>query len=258
MSLAVLLLLAGGQVSAQNAPPVVHEQRLDEVGRAGFSHRAGQGMTVQHRTLPGGSFAEVTALDSGRTIIVLVENDPSVSPETIALLSASASMAIGVGDQTDAQIRIRPAAPSPAEQAAIRAGSEVPRLAAPPSLLAALRRRLPSVQPAAIQPVAVPPKAAPPQVAAITAAGKPVPRSNPPVTAMPKPAAAGRWLVQVAALSDANRAAALAKTIDGVVRSAGRLYRVQAGPFPTRAAAETARAAIARRGFADARIIAQD
>ncbi|KQN80241.1 hypothetical protein ASE90_15060 [Sphingomonas sp. Leaf67] len=257
MSLAVLLLLAGGQVSAQNAPPVVHEQRLDEVGRAGFSHRAGQGMTVQHRTLPGGSYAEVTALDSGRTIIVLVENDPSVSPETIALLSAPASMAIGVGDQTDAQIRIRPAAPSPAEQAAIRAGSEVPRLAAPPSLLAALRRPLPSVQPAAIQPVAVAPKAAPPQVAAITAAAKPVPRSNPPVTAMPRPAA-GRWLVQVAALSDANRAAALAKTIDGVVRSAGRLYRVQAGPFPTRAAAETARAAIARRGFADARIIAQD
>ncbi|KQM18488.1 hypothetical protein ASE73_06410 [Sphingomonas sp. Leaf24] len=257
MSLAVLLLIVGGQVAAPDALPVVHEQRLDEVGRAGLSNRTGQAMTVQHRTLPGGSYAEVTALDSGRTIIVLVEHDPSLSPDTIALLSPLAATAIGIGDPKDAQIRIRPAAPSPAEQAAIRAGSEVPRLAAPPSLLAALRRRLPSAQPVALQPVAVPrpvlPKAAAPQAAA----PKPAPRPNQPVTAIARPAA-GRWLVQVAALSDATRAATLAKTIDGVVRSAGRLYRVQAGPFPTRAAAETARAAIARRGFADARIIAQD
>ncbi|KQM93432.1 hypothetical protein ASE70_13490 [Sphingomonas sp. Leaf22] len=258
MSLAVLLLIAGGQVAAPDAPPVVHEQRLDEVGRAGLSNRTGQAMTVQHRTLPGGSYAEVTALDSGRTIIVLVEHDPSLSPDTIALLSPSAATAIGLGDRTDLQIRIRPAAPSPAEQAAIRAGSEVPRLAAPPSLLAALRRRLPSAQPVALQPVAVPRPVLPKVAAPQAAAPKPAPRPNQPVTAIAQPAAAGRWLVQVAALSDPTRAATLAKTIDGVVRSAGRLYRVQAGPFTTRAAAETARAAIARRGFADARIIAQD
>ena len=60
------------------------------------------------------------------------------------------------------------------------------------------------------------------------------------------------------AIATPGIAAALAKSVDGVVRSTGRLYRVQAGPFATRAAAETARASIARRGFGDARIIAQD
>lgn len=95
-----------------------------------------------------------------------------------------------------------------------------------------------------------------PEPTPVTTSPRPTPRATSPVA--PKPAATGRWLVQVAALSDATRAATLAKTVDGVVRSAGRLYRVQAGPFTTRAAAETARAAIARRGFADARIIAQD
>lgn len=257
MSLAALLLIAAGQVPAQDAPPVVHEQRLDEVGSAGFSTRGGRSMTAWHRTLASGSYAEVTALDSGQTIVVLVENDPSIPPDDIALLSDAAAKAIGVGGRLDAQIRIRPAAPSPAEQAAVRVGSEVSRLAAPPALLAALRRRLPVTPVPAMQPVAPPrsvaphsvPRAAPPAV---------TPRPTPPVATTPKPAATGRWFVQVAALSDAARAAALAKTVDGVVRSAGTLYRVQAGPFTTRAAAETARAAIARRGFADARIIAQD
>lgn len=255
MSFAALLLIAAGPVPQQDAPPVVHEQRLDEVGRAGLSNRGAHSMTAWHRTLASGSYAEVTALDSGRTIVVQVEKNPSLPPDNIAMLSDAAAKAIGIGDRLDAQIRIRPAAPSPAEQAAIRAGNEVTRLAAPPALLVALRRRLPSTPTRAIQPAAAPrpfvPQPVPRPIAPVATPAKPV-------AAAPKPAATGRWFVQVVALSDATRAATLAKTVDGVVRSAGRLYRVQAGPFTTRAAAETARAAIARRGFADARIIAQD
>jgi rare lipoprotein A len=245
MNAVALLFMLGGQIVPPDAPPVVHEQLLDDVGGAGFYETRGAGMTVRHRTLPSGSFAEVTALDSGKTVVLLVEQDPSLSGDEVALLSESAAEAVGVLDQMEAKIRIRPAVPSPVEQAAIRAGNEVTRLPAPPALLAALKRRLPS-----------PPKPAMMLVAATTiAAPKPVSRPTPPVA---RPAATGRWFVQVAALSDAARAATLAKTVDGVVRSAGRLYRVQSGPFTTRAAAETARAAIARRGFADARIIAQD
>jgi len=248
MTIAALLLMLVGQVTPTDAPPVVHAHLLDEVGGAGVSDARAPGMTVRHRTLPSGSYAEVTALDSGRTIVLMVEQDMALPAGTLVALSNAAAKALGVVDQPGAKVRIRPAVPSPIEQAAIRAGNEVARLPAPPSLLTALRKRLPAgVRPAPV-PVATPlPAPTPPPKAAAPAA-----------PAIARPASRGRWFVQVAALSDATRAAALAKSVDGVVRSTGRLYRVQAGPFANRAAAETARASIARRGFGDARIIAQD
>lgn len=247
MILVLAVLVAGaGQAVAPEAPPVVHAQRLDEVGRAqiGTAPR----LIVGHRTLPGGSFAEVTALDSGRTIVVAVAPDRTLPPGIIAALSPAAATALGFAGGTVPLVRIRPAAPSPMEQAAIRGGTVVTRLDAPSPLLAALRRRLPQ-----------PSKAAPLPVVAPEPAPRPLSRPSAQPVAQPRAIRpAGRWFVQVAALSDAARAGQLAKSVDGVVRSTGRLYRVQAGPFATRAAAETARASLARRGFGDARITAQD
>lgn len=250
---AAALLIAGWtQGGADTPPPVVHEQRLDDVGAVAIATGpADAKLTVAHRGLPPGSFAEVTDLASGRTIIALVELGAVPAGGTIGSLSAATARALDLGTEGPRTVRIRPAIPSPAEQAAVRGGTVVRRLDAPTALLTALRKRLlpPMVAAAAPQP-------APPAVAAV----KPTPRpATQPAPAKTPPAAArGRWFVQVATLSDATRAAALAKSVDGVVRSTGRLYRVQAGPFATRAAAETARASIARRGFGDARIIAQD
>ncbi|WP_294322181.1 SPOR domain-containing protein [uncultured Sphingomonas sp.] len=251
---AVALLLMGiGQVGAEAPPPVIHEQRLDDVGAVSIGPEPSK-LTVSHRGLPTGSFAEVTDLASGRTIIALVEADASPGGNDVGRLSAGAARALGLGQGGTANVRIRPAVPSPAEQAAVRSGTTVARLDAPARLLAALRRRLPTPAPVS-QPTPIPAPTAKPVP---TAPARPSPTPKP-VPAKPTPVAArGRWFVQVATLSDAARAAALAKSVDGVVRSAGRLYRVQAGPFATRAAAETARASIARRGFGDARIIAQD
>jgi len=260
VGIAALWLAGLGQGGGEMPPPVVHEQRLDDVGpvliKAPTGDAAAKGeQTVSHRGLPTGSFAEVTELTGGRTIIALVEQEATPTGSGIGSLSAAAARALGLNTGTMAAVRIRPAVPSPAEQAAVRAGNVVTRLDAPATLLTALRRRMPGP----IAPVPVAP--APVMAAPVTATPvKPASRPKPaPAPAKPSPAAAvGRWFVQVAALSDAARAASLAKSVDGVVRSAGRLYRVQAGPFATRAAAETARASIARRGFGDARIIAQD
>lgn len=261
----IVLLLAGlGQGRADMPPPVAHEQRLDDVGPVSIAGSASvASMTASHRGLAAGTFAEVTDLASGRTIIVLVEPDRTSPGSVIGSISPGTAAALGLTAGT-AAVRIRPAVPSPAEQAAVRAGTVVNRLDAPAPLLAALRRRLPQAAPIPVA-VATTSTAAPsvkPTLRPIPAAPKPTPAKAAPAEAAPaKPApvaASGRWVVQVAALSDAARAAALAKSVDGVVRSAGRLYRVQAGPFATRAAAETARASIARRGFGDARIIAQD
>ncbi|MGN5374063.1 SPOR domain-containing protein [Sphingomonas hankookensis] len=251
MIVAVLGLFLA-QAGAESPPPVIHEQRLDEVGPAVVGG-TDAGLILRHRTLPAGSFAEVTNLDGGRTIVVEVAPYPQAGGGEIGALSPAAGRALGVG--ASPVLRIRPAVPSPAEQVAIRAGSVVTRLDTPPFLLAALRRRLAPPVPGVVA-VAAPARAPAPKPAPAPAASPKPPRPAPQKEAPPKPS--GRWFVQVAALSDAARAAALAKSVDGVVRSAGRLYRVQAGPFATRAAAETARAAIARRGFGDARTIAQD
>ncbi|MEH3039239.1 MAG: SPOR domain-containing protein [Sphingomonas paucimobilis] len=255
VGVAALLLAGIAQAGAEAPPPIVHEQRLDDVGLVSIatpSANASGGVTVAHRGLPADSFAEVTDLATGRTVIALVQTGTAPSADRIGSLSAGAAGALNLSGNTTPAVRIRPAVPSPAEQAAVRSGTVVRRLDAPSTLLAALRRRMP--QPAAPVAAAVPPPApvAPTPV-------KPAPRPAPqPAPAKAPTVARGRWFVQVATLSDAGRAATLAKSVDGVVRSAGRLYRVQAGPFATRAAAETARASIARRGFGDARIIAQD
>ncbi len=247
---AALLLMGIGQ-SGADAPPVVHEQRLDDVTPVTIDGNSAE-LTVSHRGLAADSFAEVTNLGSGRTVILLVKAEDRGD----GMLSAGAARALGLGAQAVANIRVRPAVPSPAEQAAVRSGSVVSRLDAPPALLAALRRRMPQPVPAATNARAT--TDAPP-VAPLQAQPAPAgPAASQPRPAKPTPVATGRWFVQVATLSDAGRARTLAKSVDGVVRSAGRLYRVQAGPFATRAAAETARASIARRGFGDARIIAQD
>ena len=61
--------------------------------------------------------------------------------------------------------------------------------------------------------------------------------------------------MQVAALSNAARARALADELGGIVRPGGGVYRVQLGPYPNSSAAERARADVARRGYGDARIV---
>ncbi|MDJ0278848.1 SPOR domain-containing protein [Sphingomonas sp. 2R-10] len=252
MTALALLMLAGGGQAGSAPPPVIHEQRLDEVGPVLVAGGPGAQQVLQHRTLPTGSFAEVTDLDSGKTIVVEVQPYAAATGREFGALSSAAGRALC--STTTAMVRIRPAAPSPAEQVAIRTGSTVARLDTPPFLLAVLRRRLPQSTPVEVPPPA--PMPTPPARPTTIVTPTPAPRPAPPKQAAP--ARAGRWFVQVATLSDAARAATLAKSVDGVVRSAGRLYRVQAGPFATRAAAETARAAIARRGFGDARTIAQD
>jgi rare lipoprotein A len=243
------------QAGAETPPPVVHEQRLDEVGPVVVGGTDAK-LILRHRTLPAGSFAEITNLDGGRTIVVEVQPYPQARGSEIGALSPAAGQALGV--TTAPMVRIRPAVPSPAEQAAIRTGSVVIRLDTPPFLLAALRKRMAPPAPAVV-PIAAPvPVATPTPKPSPTPTASPTPKPRPTLPKDAAPKRTGRWFVQVATLSDAARAATLAKSVDGVVRSAGRLYRVQAGPFATRAAAETARAAIARRGFGDARTIAQD
>ena len=242
------------------------ESRYDEVGYASWygDELAGgrtasgaqfdpKGFTAAHRTLPLGSYIEVTALETGRTILVQVNDRGPRQGNLLIDLSQGAAQALGIAGR--AAVRIRAVTASPSDLAALRAGEPgTPRLDTPPSLLAGLRQRLTGapvsvVGPAMTQPrpplVRIPPE---PQ-AARPSARKPVPVAAP---------TAGRFYVQVAAFSSQPRATALARSLGGQAVPAGSVWRVRMGPYSSRNQASQARDAAAARGYGDANVVRED
>lgn len=277
------------------------QDRYDAVGYA-MVESAGDStrIAVTSRKVSAGSFVEVTALDSGKTIAAIVAGEGPAAADRILCLSPAAAAALGVGASSAVPVRVRVIEPSQLDQAALRAGRAAgERLDTPKVLLTALRKRLPpppaalsatasparrapmrrpvpaapvpaplavsdDVSPSPPQPVtgasyaapdAVLPApaqqpAAPPIRQAVTRP-TPQPRSNAAATA-PAP---GSLFVQIAALSDPSRASSLAGTVGGAVVTGGGLYRVRVGPYRDRRAADLARDALVRRGYADAHIV---
>lgn len=251
--LIVVLLLAVQQAPPDGPPPgegprgtsqAFGAARYDAVGYASwYGAEAGTqtasgarfdpaAITAAHNSLPLGSFAEVTALDSGRTIIVLITDRGPHVPGRLIDLSQGAARLLGTDRTAVVGVRVRAIDPPPADQAALRAGQAAAvRLDASPQLLTALRRRL----------------SAPPS---------PPARAPAPVnTAQPTAATPAGLRVQVASFASADRARALAATLQGSVETGSGVFRVYLGPFGTRAEAEAARDAAARRGYGDARIV---
>lgn len=260
------------QASTDGPPPEVQRStgptatsgsaRFDDVGRIGgwAGQPVGQSVVMAHPTLPVGSFVEVTALDSGRTIAasVVATGGGSVGDLSPAGL---AQLGLAPGDG----VRVRTATPPPPDQMALRSGRAAPlRASAPPGLLVALRQQLAARSGRAAPHPAARASARPDhgRVAASTPGATDVPPRQAPTprqAPVRTPAPRGRWFVQVAALSSADRARALLGQVGGgrVVAGAG-VYRVQAGPYADATAAARARDGIARRGYGDARIVAGD
>jgi rare lipoprotein A len=242
------------------------ESRYDEVGYATWygDELAGgrtasgvpfdpKGFTAAHRTLPLGSYAEITALDTGRTILVQINDRGPRQTNLLIDLSQGAARTLGITGRE--AVRIRAVNASPSDLAALRAGEPgAPRLDTPPSLLAGLRQRLTGTANSIAEPpmtqlrpplVRVPPR---PQLAR-TPAGKTPPPAAP---------AAGGFYVQVAAFSSQPRAVALARSLGGQTMPAGSLWRVRMGPYSSKNQASQARDAAAARGYGDARVVRQD
>ncbi|TKD50483.1 SPOR domain-containing protein [Sphingomonas baiyangensis] len=256
--------------------------RYDAVGYAADRAEAG----VAHPTLPIDSHVEVTALDSGRTVLLAVTQQAPLAAPAIVALSPAARTALGL-TQPMAAVRVRAVTPPAPDMAAARRGEAVQRLDAPPVLLTGLRKDLPprGAMPMPDRPPATPAPRKPATDSAkpAPAAVAPKPVSAPPAVPKPMPAAApaapsqatnrlidppesiGRtppragvdpdkgWFVQVATLSDAARAKALAADLGGSSVAAGRFWRVRMGPYGDRAGADAARANAAKRGYRDAR-----
>lgn len=200
-------------------------------------------ITAAHRTLPLPSYVEITALDTGRTILARVNDRGPFSNDRLIDLSQGAARQLGISGQGHAPVRVRRVNPPESEKLVLRQGGSAPeRLESPAMLLTALRRRL-GIAPA-------PPKA----VAARPAAPKPLAQNPKPAPAVPKPGATGNWFVQIGAFSGKDRAEGMAKRAGARVDPVGSLYRVRLGPYRSEAEANEALRAVHAKGYPEARL----
>ena len=258
----------------------------DAVGYA-IPGGAGAGVSGAHRTLPLPSYVEVTALDSGRTILVRLDRRGPMAGQGLVELSPMAWAELGLSEETASPVRMRRVNPPEPERAMLHMGEQAPlRMDTPPGLLAALNRKLGS-QPGYMahdggRKIAPPPRAvslprtpayraapahsAPnPDEAAAAAAdavaqaravsssahGSPSPRRD----VVRAAASEHGSFVQVGAFSSRARAEAVARSVGGSVGAVGSLWRVRIGPLMSDASAAAALAKARRAGYADARIL---
>lgn len=219
------------------------------------------GVSAAHKTLPLPSYVEVTALDTGRTILVRVNDRGPMVGDRLIDLSRGAAQQLGLSAGVSA-VRVRRTNPPLAERAQLRAGQPVPeRIATPDSLLSILRTKLKAMPvPKAL--AAAPPIEAQPAAPIASGEAKPgddrlvvekaKPATKPAATAKPAVAVTGKYVVQVGAFSSESRANVAAKSVGGTVSKAGNLWRVRIGPFASDADAGGALATAKAKGFRDA------
>ena len=185
-----------------------------------------------HKTLPLPCYVEVTALDTGRTILVRInDRGPFVTNRIIDLSRRSAQL-LGIERAGVSRVRVRRVFPADADRLQLRwgrAASERPYAGG--AQLALLNQRF-ATRPAD--------PAAPPRVAAAI-----------PITAAP----VGGWFIQVTAVGDRARAEEIAEIIAGRIEPAGMLWRVRMGPYKSEAEATSALAQVRSDGYQDARLV---
>lgn len=249
------------------------------------------GISAAHKTLPLPSYVEVTALDTGRTILVRVNDRGPFANDRLIDLSHGAAKQLGIDQQGVAGVRVRKVNPNEQERVVLRnGGAATERIATPDSLLTILRKNLAKLPTpdAVVQRASAPApgkavnnsgigasyvptsSSAPVQAGSrdgkfiIEGAGQQV---NPPKTAKKRtvkqaaksktPIAAGGYTVQVAAFGNKNRANAMARKIGAKVISdgSGRIWRVRYGPYATENDAKAGLAQARKRGYNEARIL---
>lgn len=175
------------------------------------------GITVAHRTLPLGSVVEVTAIDTGRSILARVTDRGPRRRDREVDLSRGAARLLGTDRRSVAPVRVRAVVPSVDDELALSRGRPV----------VAQQGRSTFIRSAAAAP-----------------------------RRAPGPLAGnGRYLLQVASYSSRERAAAVASALGADIVLAGDLYRVRLGPFKGAETVQQARDAVASRGYVDAQIL---
>lgn len=247
---------AGAAGPRGSSQPGGGEERYDEVGYAGMrgvqgGDASGGAIVAVHRSLPAGTFLEVTSLDSARTILVLITGTAATGGNVIDLSPGAVRLLGGNGGPMP--VRVRKVVATPPDQVALRSGrpaSERPDT--PPVLLGALRKHLPAASGAPVYEEQPAPSYAQPG----PSYAQPAYRPQAPA-ARPAPGQGSGYIVQVAALSNNARAQSIAASLGGFVRAGGGFFRIQLGPFASAREAEAARAQAARSGYGEARVFTQ-
>ena len=219
-----------------------------------------EAITAAHRTLPLPSYVEVTRLDTGRTILVRINDRGPADPNRVIDLSAGAAEQLGIAELGMTAVRVRRVNPTQSERMILRRGERaLDRLPTPESLLEILRERanrLPRPAGMSSRPASVPISVGTPATSTATTP-RPTPSTrpsstNPTTRPAPAPAPAtaanGRFIVQAGAFSSEARASALATRLGARVVNAGGLYRVRLGPFATEREAQAAVARARQQG----------
>jgi rare lipoprotein A len=220
-------------------------------------------ISAAHQTLPMPSYAEITHLKTGKTILVRInDRGPAVKGRLIDL-SQGAVKLLGAEMEGSFPVRVRRVNPNEQEKSALSGGQKgADRLDTPEQLLNALRRKLANEAPpvVAVPAVVTPPALKPVAKPIVKPTPKPVMKPSPkpaeksPVNLVEKPVVAGTYFIQIAAFSSKANAEKLAKQLDARVEPVGALWRVRKGPYANAAAARVALGPIAAKGYRDARI----
>lgn len=175
-----------------------------------------------HKTLPMPSYVEVTALDTGRTILVRINDRGPFVGDRIIDLSHRSAEALGIAHRGVSRVRVRRVEPPEGDRAALRAGRAAsPRRDATPTEIAMLTDRL---------------------------------RAQ--AALAPPPLLVGDF-IQVAAFADRLRAEAVGRELNAAITYAGTLWRVRLGPFFDDASAQAALARVRAQGYQDAALVAR-
>ena len=235
------------------------------------------GISAAHKTLPLPSYVEVTSLDTGRTILVRINDRGPFANDRLIDLSFGAARQLGMDQQGVAGVRVRKVNPNEQERAVLRSGVKAQeRIATPDSLLTILRKNLGKLpRPAApIQQASAsfnPARATGPLPGRPSSSGSPDGRFI--VEGGGRPTSAqnsvgnnyvgglpGSYVVQVAAFGSKSRADVLARKIGAKVmpNPTRTIWRVRYGPYPNESAAQSGLAQAKQRGYSGARILRAD
>ncbi len=250
----------------------------DDVGYAGYQGAEARprqtangelfnpaGATAAHKTLPMPSYVEVTALDTGRTIVVRVNDRGPFANDRLIDLSEGAARQLGIFEQAYAGVRVRRVNPPEQERAVLREGMmAAERIETPETLLRVLRDKLSKLP----RPVGTALAAAPTSTAesigpsyspladgrfiheggAPSTQGRTVPSDE---RSDPQP-----YVVQIAAFASRIRADAFARKAGAAVSASGKngVYRVYFGPFAKEEEARQRLLQARHAGNAEARI----
>lgn len=214
------------------------DPHYDEVGYASWYGREHEGeptargepfrpaaISAAHRTLPLPSYVEVTALETGRTILVRINDRGPFLPSRIIDLSEGAANQLGVRAAGVAPVWVHRVEPQEHEREALRSGR------------AALERK--------------------------TISGRALHRLRERLTTgsrtsqkIMQPVIRSGYLVRVASFSSQADAAGLAARLGGSMQTAASgYYQVTLGPYPSDSDAREGVEAARRAGYSDARIL---